>query len=246
MAKAKESKTARSGETLRLDLLKAALQHVAFDGWSEAALRHAAKDLEVDPALAANAFPGGGAELIAVYSAEIDRRTLEELEKLPLDEMKVREKIHAGVMTRLELLEPDREAVRRGLSFLTLPHNAPLATRLLYRTVDSLWYAAGDRATDYNFYTKRALLAGVYSSTLLFWLNDSSEDHAATRDFLDRRISEVLKIGGRIGKSVGRLMDLPDRLTDRLAQGKARGSRGGLRGLRDGLRGGLKGGGRYR
>lgn len=246
MAKADKGKTAKAGEALRQDLLHAALQHVAFDGWGEAALRQAAKDLDVDPALAANAFPGGGRELIAAYSEEIDRRTLEALEKLPLGEMKVREKIHAGVMTRLELLEPDIEAVRRGLSFLALPHNAPLATRLLYRTVDSLWYAAGDRATDYNFYTKRALLAGVYSSTLLFWLNDTSEEHAATHDFLDRRISEVLKIGGRIGKSVGRLMDLPDRLADRLAQGKARGPRGGLQGFRDGLRGGLRGGGRFR
>lgn len=244
MAKADGKTPAKAGEALRRDLLQAALQHVPFDGWSEAALRHAAKDLEIDPALAANAYPGGGAELVAAYSEEIDRRTLEELEKLPLDEMKVREKIHAGVMTRLELLEPDIEAVRRGLSFLALPHNAPLATRLLYRTVDSLWYAAGDRATDYNFYTKRALLAGVYSSTLLFWLNDSSEGHAATHDFLDRRISEVLKIGGRLGKGVGRLMDLPDRLADRISRGPLRGAAQGgpLSGLRDGLRGGMRGG----
>ena len=127
-------------EALRRDLLGAVLQHVPFDGWSEAALRHAAKDLEIDPALAANAFPGGPCELIAFYSEEIDRRTLIALEAMPLDDMKVRDKIHAGVMTRLELLEPDIEAVRRGLSFLAVPFNAPLATRLLYRTVDSLWY----------------------------------------------------------------------------------------------------------
>ena len=244
-----EAGEARAGEALRRDLLGAALQHVPFDGWSEAALRHAAKDLELDSALALNAFPGGASELIAFYSEEIDRRTLEALEEMPLEEMKVREKIHAGVMTRLELLEPDIEAVRRGLSFLALPFNAPLATRLLYRTVDSLWYAAGDRATDYNFYTKRALLAGVYSSTLLFWLNDSSEEHAATHDFLDRRISEVLKVGGRLGKNMSRLMDLPDRLAERMAQGpglrpgKGRSplGRGPLSGLRDGLRGGLRG-----
>lgn len=235
MPKADGRKPAKAGEALRRDLLQAALQHVPFDGWSETALRHAARDLEVDPALAANAFPGGGAELIAAYSAEIDRRTLEALEKLPLDEMKVRERIHAGVMTRLELQEPDKEAVRRGLSFLALPYNAPLAAKLLYRAVDALWYAAGDRATDYNFYTKRALLAGVYSSTVLYWLNDGSEGHTATRDFLDRRISEVLKIGGRLGKGIGGLMDLPDRLAERMSRGLSRGPRGGLRG---GLRGG--------
>lgn len=244
MPKAKGGPKAKTGEALRQDLLAAALDHVAFDGWSEAAIRSAAKDLDIDPALAANAFPGGGGELIAFYSAEIDRRTLEALEKLPLEEMKVREKIHAGVMTRLELLEPDKEAVRRGLSFLALPFNAPLAAKLLYRTVDALWYAAGDRATDYNFYTKRGLLAGVYSSTLLFWLNDSSEDYAATHAFLDRRISEVLKIGGRLGKGMAGLMDLPDRLAERMTRAGAGG--GPLSELREGLRGGLRSGGRFR
>lgn len=229
MAQSKGEATALTGEALRQELLTAVLPHVGFDGWSEAALRAAAKDLDVDPALAANAFPGGGAELVAAYSAEIDRRTLEALESLPLDEMKVREKIFAGVMTRLELLEPDKEAARRALTFLALPFNAPLAAKLLYRTVDALWYAAGDRATDYNFYSKRALLAGVYSSTLLFWLNDSSEDHAATRAFLERRITEVLKIGGRLGKGMAGLMSLPDRLTARMTQGPRGPLRGGFR-----------------
>ncbi|MEX0922716.1 MAG: COQ9 family protein [Rhodovibrionaceae bacterium] len=239
MPKAKGAARKAAGETLRADLLAAALPHVAFDGWSEAVLRSAAKDLDVDPALAANAFPGGGRELIAFYSQEIDRRCLEALEALPLEEMKVRDKIHTGVMTRLELLEPDKEAVRRGLSFLALPHNAPLAAKLLYRTVDALWYAAGDRATDYNFYTKRGLLAGVYSSTLLFWLNDSSADYAATHGFLDRRIAEVLKIGGRLGKGMAGLMNFPDRLAARMTQP---GARGPLAGLRSGLRGGFRAG----
>ena len=78
--------------------------------------------------------------------------------------------------------------------------------------MDSIWYAAGDRSTDYNYYTKRLLLAGVYSSTLVFWLNDRSEGGAASWAFLDRRIDEVMKVGGYLGKTVGRLLDLPERL----------------------------------
>lgn len=36
--------------------------------------------------------------------------------------------------------------------------------------VDDIWYWAGDRSTDFNWYTKRALLAGIYTSTgLLIW-----------------------------------------------------------------------------
>ena len=141
---------------------------------------------------------------------------LDGLAERDLAAMKVRARIAAAVRLRLELLEPHREAVRRGLAFFALPPNAAVGLKCLYRTVDAIWYAAGDRATDYNFYTKRLLLAGVYSSTLLFWLDDASEGREATWAFLERRIAEVLKVGGRLGKAVSGVLDLPDRLARRI------------------------------
>jgi ubiquinone biosynthesis protein COQ9 len=200
---------------LRLDLLEVALRHVAFDGWSEQALLAGARDLDLSPAEAHNLFPGGARELVEAFSEEIDRRMLEKLEAAPLAEMKVREKIALGVRTRLDLLESYREEVQRGLSFLALPPNVPLATKLTWRTCDLIWYAAGDTATDYNYYTKRSLLAGVYSSTLLYWLSDRSEGREATWDFLERRITDVLKIGGTLGKSIQRALDAPQALFGR-------------------------------
>lgn len=202
-------------------LLAATLTHVAFDGWSGRALRAGAADLDLDAALAANAFPGGPAELLDAFSAEIDRAMLAELERRDLKSMKHRRRIATAVRARLELLDPHREAVRRGLSFLALPRNAALGAKCLYRSVDAIWHAAGDTSTDYNFYTKRLLLAGVYSATLLFWLNDESEGRAASWAFLDRRIEEVVKIGGTLGRVLGGLLDLPDRLL----RGRARASR---------------------
>jgi ubiquinone biosynthesis protein COQ9 len=202
-------------ETLRHDLLQASLGHVAFDGWSRTTLRAAARDLGVDPALAQNAFPGGEAELVEAFSTWADDRMLDALDKRNLPAMKVRDRITAGVRLRLELLEPHQEAVRRGLAFFALPQNGPLALKCLYRTVDAIWYAAGDRATDYTFYTKRLLLAGVTSSTLLVWLNDGSEGRADTWAFLERRIAEVLQVTGRLGKAVDGALDLPDRIARR-------------------------------
>ena len=199
-------------DTTRAKLLQASLRHVPFDGWSERALRAAAEELEIPLAEALNAFPNGPSDMVEAFHAWADTEMLKRLEKLDLAAMKVREKVSAGVRLRLEILEPHQEAERRAMAYLALPNNAPLGLRCLYRTVDAIWYAAGDRATDYNFYTKRLLLAGVYGSTLLFWLNDRSEDHAETWAFLERRITEVLKVGGRLGKTVGKLLDLPDRL----------------------------------
>ena len=77
---------------------------------------------------------------------------------------------------------------------MALPHHIGKASQLLYATVNAIWYYAGDTSTDYNFYTKRALLAWVYSSTFLYWLQDDSEDHHKTWMFLDRRIEEVLTL----------------------------------------------------
>ncbi len=199
-------------EAQRAALLEAMLTHVVFDGWSQRAFTAAAKDLGLSPAEAVNLFPNGIGEVVEAFSAECDRKMLAELETLDLESMKVRERIAAAVRSRLMVMTRHREAVRRGLNYFALPPHGGRGLRCLYRTIDTIWYAAGDRSTDYNFYTKRLLLAGVYSSTLLYWLNDQSEGFESTWRFLDRRIDEVLKVGGTLGKGIGRLLDLPDRL----------------------------------
>jgi ubiquinone biosynthesis protein COQ9 len=233
-----EHKTEAAAEDLarqRHSLLDAALRHVPFDGWTWTAMDAGARDLSLAPGEAQRLFPGGPQELIRAFSAAGDRRMLETLEGLDLDAMKVREKVAAGVRARLEAVAAHREAVRSGLAFFALPQNAAAGLSCLYRTVDAIWYAAGDRATDYNFYTKRALLAGVYSSTLVFWLNDKSEDFSATWAFLDRRIAEVLKVAGSLGRSVSVALDLPERLLAAATasrRGRSRSGRGPLKGVR--------------
>lgn len=184
-------------------ILEKALAHVPFDGWTLAALAAGARDAGLDAARAELAFPGGPIEAVKQFSARLDRLMMEKLAQQDLKAMKIRERIATAVMTRLDLAYPHRESVRRSLALLALPHNAPVAAQLLYRTVDAMWHMAGDTATDYNFYTKRGLLAGVVSATTLYWLGDASEAQADTRRFLDRRIAEVLRIPkalGRIGK----------------------------------------------
>lgn len=196
----------------RARLLEAAIAHVPFDGWSLSALRAGAADLGLPELEAMNAFPGGAREMIEAFSQEIDRRMIQRLDEAHLHNLRVREKVALGVRTRLDLLEPYKEAVRHGMIFLALPQNAALGSRLIWRSVDAIWYAAGDTATDYNFYSKRMLLAGVYSSTLLYWLSDRSPGYGDTEAFLERRIDEVLRFGGSFGKRFRKIMDLPDRL----------------------------------
>ena len=175
-------------------LLLAVLAHVPFDGWSETALAAAAVDLGLETEEARHAFPGGPVALVAYHAAYADRRMEEALKEANLADMRVRERIAHAVRIRLEQNAAHREAIRVALPILAQPGNGPYALYSLYRTVDAIWFAVGDKSTDFGFYTKRALLAGVYLSTLLYWLNDGSEDSQATWGFLDRRIADVMRI----------------------------------------------------
>jgi len=197
-------------EDLRETLIEAVAAHAAFDGWSDSALSAGAKDLGLDPALARNAFPGGAVEMIEFHSRLADRRMVAAYERAAGEGLKLREKVALAVRLRLEANYANREAIRRALTILALPIHAPIAMRALYRTVDAVWIAVGDRSTDYNFYTKRALLAGVYGSTVLFWLNDKSPGAGDSWAFLDRRIADVM----RVPKAIGRLEKFAERIPD--------------------------------
>ncbi len=179
---------------LRDRLLEAALPHVPFDGWGARALEAGAADRGLGEGEVHAAFPSPARDAAAHFSDWADRRMLERLEGVDLAAMKVRERIAFAVRARLEALAPHAEASRRAAGLLALPGHRGIAARSLYRTVDRIWRAAGDESTDFNFYTKRGLLAAVVVSTTLCWLDDESEGHAATWAFLDRRIADVMRI----------------------------------------------------
>lgn len=190
-----------AGERLKDTILLAALPHVAFDGWSIKTLAAGAADAGLARQNLLHAFPDGVADAIAHWSDWADRRAVDAMESADVAHMKTHQRVAMGVWVRLEAMGRWREAARKATAWLAVPRHAPLASRLTYRTSDAIWRAAGDVSTDFNFYTKRGLLGGVVLSTTLYWLQDGSEGNQATSAFLDRRIAEVLRIGGRIGKA---------------------------------------------
>lgn len=194
---------------LRPHLVAAMLPHVAFDGWSAAARDAAANDLGVPAARARLAFTGP-ADMADAFTALADTMMEAAMVARGAAAMKVRARITLAVSIRLEQATPHREAVRRALAVLAL--DPVRAARTLWRSADAMWRAAGDTATDYNHYTKRAILSAVYSATLLRWLDDASEGHADTLAFLDRRIAGIMTFE----KTKARLLSAGDRLPDPL------------------------------
>ncbi len=180
--------------------LQAILPNIAFDGWTDKAMRQTTLGLGLPTGTENRLFPDGPKQLLTFFIDWVNRQMVTAAEGIDLDDMRVRDRVTWLVRKRLEILHPHKEALRAALAFLAQPQHAALASRLLYRSCDRIWRLAGDRSTDFNFYTKRGLLAGVLSSTTLYWLNDRSEDHTESWAFLDRRIENVMTLGKNIGR----------------------------------------------
>jgi ubiquinone biosynthesis protein COQ9 len=185
-------------QDLTLDEIRAALAegiaaNAAFDGWGDAARDMAADGAGIDRDVARLAFAGGAVEMIDAWFAAIDRQMAADLPPEALAAMKIRARITALVEARLAIVAPNRESLRRARAILALPQHVARATRLGWRSVDLMWRLAGDTATDYNHYTKRTILLGVYAAATTVFLDDDSEGHAETRAFLARRIDGIMR-----------------------------------------------------
>lgn len=164
-----------------------------FDGWTGEAVASAARGAGISGDVAAYAFRGGAMEMIAAWIAHVDDRMAEALPAGELAALPVRERIRRLIQFRLDAAGGSVEALRRALAIMAMPQNAARALRLGWRSADAMWRLAGDTATDYNHYTKRAILAGVYGATLAVFVDDKSEGKADTRAFLDRRIAGIIR-----------------------------------------------------
>jgi ubiquinone biosynthesis protein COQ9 len=187
--------------------IEAMLPHVPFDGWTLGAVRRGLASIGAEPEDAALLFPGGAADMIEAFCDWADRRMEEGAAGLD-PALRLHERVRAVIALRLEQNRPFKEAIRRALAVLAMPGHARLAAGCTARTVDAIWHTAGDRSADFSWYTKRAILAGVYGATLLYWLRDSSDDDAATLAFLDRRLAGVGRITSvrrRVEGAVGKL-----------------------------------------
>ncbi len=194
-------------EEVRIFLAPHLAAQAAFDGWSESAVLAAADTLDVDQSLALLAFRDGPVDMITAWFRSIDAAMELALPPEVLTAMKIRERIRALVVERLTILQPDREGLRRAQAILAMPHNVPRAARLGWHTADLMWRMAGDTATDYNHYTKRAILTALYASVLGVFLDDQSDDLSETMAFLERRIDNVMQFEKAKAKFVNRQTD---------------------------------------
>lgn len=191
-------------DELRLLLAPAIADAAVFDGWTNEAVALAAQQEGYDPDVARLAFAGGKMAMVEAWIDHVDAAMLNRFTNEDLAALKVRDRARTLIWFRLEQAEMREEALRRALAVMAMPANAARALRTGWRSADLMWRLAGDTATDYNHYTKRAILAGVYAATLAVFVDDTSEGKADTRAFLDRRLDGVMQFEKVKARLVGR------------------------------------------
>ncbi len=189
-----------NNETIKDKIIESALPDVPFDGWTAEVLERAAIAAGYEAAMVTAVFPKGVKDAVIYFSHWADKQMLDALKKTDPASLKVRERIALAVRVKFERLEPYREAERLAIAYWMRPFRKFEGARLVWKTADVIWDWAGDTATDYNHYTKRALLSGVLTATALFWLNDHSAGQKDSWAFLDRRIENVLSVGKIVGR----------------------------------------------
>ena len=202
------------------NLLEAILPHVAFDGWGEAAFRAACEDLELSSQDAKSVVPRGAVDLAIAFHRRGDAAMMARLADTDLSALRFRDKVATALKIRLDVIE-DREAVRRATTLFALPQYGPDGAKLVWETADHIWTAVGDTSRDGNWYSKRAILSGIWGATVLYWLGDDSLENQNTQAFIDRRIDNVMQFEKLKGQLRGNpltkpLMQLHDGLFSKL------------------------------
>ncbi len=172
------------------DILREALGLAALDGWNAMTLKRAVKAAGFPEGTEVLTFPEGVPDLLRFWSFELDKAMVEIFQEEDVPSLKIREKVALAVKRRLQLLKPYREAARRAQLRLLFPDVCSLKAKLIWATADKIWKALGDTSLDGNYYSKRAVLSGVYASTVHVWMYE--EDEEKVWAFLERRLTGVM------------------------------------------------------
>lgn len=190
---------AKDIQMIRDEILDAVLPTVPEQGWSWNATIEAANRAGYQDTMPEAVFPGGLSDVVAHFSDLMDRMMVVKLQTIQPETLRVRERVRAAIMARFAVLEPNKAVMRMAVGYWSAPTRVLQGQRVLWRTADRIWEWAGDTATDYNRQTKRALLCSILLGSSMVWLEDTSENHTVTSQFVDRRIENVMEIGRAIG-----------------------------------------------
>ena len=180
----------------KIKILELTKKIVSIDGWSENVLEKLVNK-NIDSSELAYYYPNGYKDILKFSLDEINYSLEKIISKTNIINLPLNKRIKKILMTRLEILNKDKKFFNKTFNHLILPQNTKILTKSLYKSVDTMWYLAGDNSTDFNFYTKRLILSGIYVSTLLIFFNKNIEEAEKNIDRSLKRISKLPKLKER-------------------------------------------------
>ncbi|KAG9455814.1 hypothetical protein H6P81_000322 [Aristolochia fimbriata] len=193
----RQKRNVRGGdyENEQARLLQAALGHVINLGWTEEALIAGARDIGVSPAIVGS-FPRKEAILVEYFMDDCLQRLIDKIDSgdLALTNLILSDRLAKLIRDRLEMQIPYISKWPQALSIQALPANLQTSFKQRTMLVDEIWHAAGDHPTNMDWYVKRTILGGIYSTTELYMITDHSPEFCDTWDFLNRRIKDAFDL----------------------------------------------------
>ena len=180
----------------KIKILELTKKIVSIDGWSEDVLEKLVNK-NINNSELAYYYPNGYKDILKFSLDEINYSLEKIISKTNIINLPLNKRIKKILMTRLEILNKDKKFFNKTFNHLILPQNTKILTKSLYKSVDTMWYLAGDNSTDFNFYTKRLILSGIYVSTLLIFFNKNIEEAENNIDRSLKRISKIPKLKER-------------------------------------------------
>lgn len=175
-------------------VLAASLRHVFRLGWSEAAMIAGAREVGVSPSIV-GAFPRKEAALVEYFMDECLQRLIDKIDSdESLKDLLPSERVVKLVRFRLETQAPYISKWPQALSIQAQPLNFPTSFKQRAILVDEIWHGAGDEGNDVDWYVKRTVLGGIYSTTEIYMLTDSSPDFQDTWAFLNARVRDAFDL----------------------------------------------------
>ena len=139
-------------------------------------------------------LPKGLSSLMKELNLIINQTIDKEQKPSRFKNYKINEKIKYFVIRRLMVFQ-NLVDKRKFFKKILKPNLIVSSNKTLFKIADEIWFLAGDKSTDYNYYTKRVILMNIYAITFSFFVFDNSKDLERTKKFLDKEISAVLKFG---------------------------------------------------
>ncbi|KAK1377853.1 Ubiquinone biosynthesis protein [Heracleum sosnowskyi] len=172
-------------------VLDASLLHVPKLGWTEVAMVAGARDVDVSPSIVGG-FPRKEAELVEHFMDECLHKLMDIIDsEEDLKNLIPNDRIAKLVRIRLELQVPYISKWPQALSIQAQPANVPNSFKQRAMLVDEIWHACDDEANDIDWYVKRTILGGIYSTSEIYMLTDSSPDFRDTWAFLNGRVRDA-------------------------------------------------------